>query len=85
MQIKHCGLTNRMTDHSGIAVAEFSSDVIHFLCGDWSRAMVDKSIDHENDVMVAQLFCFFSFSMAYTFYRPSSETTHLRLVALLEF
>ena len=40
---------------------EFSSEVIHFLCGDWSRAMVDKSIDHENDVMAAQLFCFSHF------------------------
>ena len=40
----------------------FSGEVIHFLCGDWSRAMVDKSIDHENDVMVAQLFCFSHFS-----------------------
>ena len=44
-----------------VVVTEFSSEVIHFLCGDWSRAMVDKSIDHENDVMVAQLFCFSHF------------------------
>ena len=43
-----------------LAVTEFSSGVIHLLCGDWLRAMVDKSIDHENDVMVAQ-FCFSHF------------------------
>ena len=44
-----------------------------FLHADWSRAMFNKSEDHGNDVMVAQLICFSLSCVCVICWEPSME------------